>query len=103
VAVQDPETIALRDRVDATIDENVSEEEAFVSITLKNGKVVDKHIEHAIGSVQRPLSTEQLEHKFTDQAQSALPMSQIEDVMAMCWEIDGLDAISELSRAAAAD
>ena len=101
-AVQDPETIALRDRVEATIDENVSEEEAFVSITLKNGKVVDIHIEHAIGSVQRPLTTEQLEHKFADQAQSALPMSQIEDVMAMCWEIDSLDAISELSRAAAA-
>lgn len=101
-AVQDPETVALRDRVEATIDENVSEEEAFVSITLKNGKVVDKHIEHAIGSVQRPLTTAQLEHKFADQAQSALPMSQIENVMTMCWEVEGLNVVSDISRAAAA-
>ncbi|MDH3989315.1 MAG: MmgE/PrpD family protein [Gammaproteobacteria bacterium] len=100
-AVRDPEAIALRDRVEATIDENVSEEEAYVSITLKNGRVVDKHIEHAIGSVQRPLTTEHLEQKFADQAQSALPMSQIENVMAMCWEIEGLDEVSEISRAAA--
>lgn len=51
--------------------------------------------------MQRPLSTEQLEHKFADQAQSALPMSQIENVMAMCWEVEGLDAVSDISRAAA--
>ena len=101
-AVQKPKTIALRDRVEATVDENVSEEEAYVSITLKNGKVVDKHIEHAIGSVQRPLSKDHLEHKFADQAQSALPMSQIEDVMAICWEIEALDAVSVISRASAA-
>jgi 2-methylcitrate dehydratase PrpD len=101
-AVQDSEAIALRDRVEATIDENVSEEEAYVSITLKNGKVVDKHIEHAIGSVQRPLTKEHLEHKFADQAQSALPMSQIDDVMALCWEIEGLKTVSEISRASAA-
>lgn len=101
-AVQDPEAIALRDRVEATIDEKVSEEEAYVSITLKNGKVVDKHIEHAIGSVQRPLTKEHLEHKFAGQAQTALPMSQIEDVMAICWEIEGLSMVSEISRASAA-
>ncbi len=101
-AVQDAKTIALRDRVEATADENVSAEEAFVSITLRNGTVVDKHIEHAIGSVQRPLTKEHLEHKFADQAQSALPMSQIEDVIAICWEIERLNKVSEISSASAA-
>jgi 2-methylcitrate dehydratase PrpD len=101
-AVQDAKTIALRDRVEATADENVSAEEAFVSITLRNGTVVDKHIEHAIGSVQRPLTKEHLEHKFADQARSALPMSQIEDVMAICWEIERLNKVSEISSASAA-
>jgi 2-methylcitrate dehydratase PrpD len=101
-AVQDAKTIALRDRVEAVADENVSEEEAFISITLKNGTVVDKHIKHAIGSVQRPLTKEHLEHKFSDQAQNTLPMSQIEDVMAICWEIERLNTVSEISTASAA-
>jgi len=99
-AVRDPETVALRDRVEAAVDENVSEEEAYVSITLKNGKVVDKHVENAIGSVQRPLTTEQLEHKFADQAQVTLPKSQIEDLMAICWDVENLASMSELAKAA---
>ncbi len=50
---------------------------------------------------QRPLTKEHLEQKFADQAQTALPTSQIEDVMALCWEIEGLDSVGELARAAA--
>lgn len=98
-AVRDAETVALRDRVDAMMDENISEEEAFVVIRLNDGTILSKHVEHAIGSVQRPLTTEQLEHKFADQAQTALPASQIEDVMALCWEIERLDRVGEIARA----
>ena len=97
--MRDPNTVDLRDRVEATVDESVSEEEAFVSITLKDGRTFTKHIEHAIGSVQRPLSTEHLESKFSDQAKAALPVSQIEDVMALCWQIEELDKVSEISLA----
>ena len=43
-AVRDPAAIALRDRVEATIDDNVSEEEAFVSITLKDGTQIDARV-----------------------------------------------------------
>ena len=89
----------LRDRVEATADEMVSEEEAFVSITLKDGSVLEKHVEHAIGSVQRPLSKEQLELKFADQAQTTLPRDQVENVMARCWEIENITDIGELARA----
>jgi hypothetical protein len=31
-----------------------------------------------------------------------LPMSQIEDVMAICWEIERLNKVSEISSASAA-
>ena len=100
-AVRIPEVVALRDRVEATVDEDVSEEEAYVSITLKDGTVHSTHIEHAIGSVQRPLTRLHLEQKFADQAQTALPISQIEDVMALCWEIEGLESVGAVAQAAA--
>ncbi len=101
-AVRISEVVALRDRVEASVDEDVSEEEAFVSITLRDGTVHSTHIENAIGSVQRPLTREHLEQKFADQAQTALPMSQIEEVMALCWEVENLDLVGEVARAAAA-
>ncbi|MDH3371809.1 MAG: MmgE/PrpD family protein [Gammaproteobacteria bacterium] len=97
-AVQDPEVTALREKVEATVDEDVSEEEAFVSIMLVDGTVLEKHIEHAIGSVQRPLTKEHLEFKFSDQAATTLPGSQIEDVMALCWEIQSLNQVAEIAK-----
>ncbi|HJO10750.1 MAG: MmgE/PrpD family protein [Gammaproteobacteria bacterium] len=97
--VQNGEVIALRGKVTAQIDENVSEEEAFVSITLNDGSVLDKHVEHAIGSMERPMTREALEQKFSGQAASALPVDQIERVMALCWDIESITDINELIRA----
>ena len=98
-AVTASEIITLRDKVSATVDENVSEEEAFVSITLNDGTVLETHIEHAIGSVERPMSKEALEKKFSDQAATALPKNQIDQVMALCWDIESLDDVSTITRA----
>ncbi len=97
--VQDAEVITLRDKVTARADEKVSEAEAFVSITLINGSVLDKHIEHAIGSLERPMTKEALEKKFKDQAASVLPVDQIDRVMALCWEIESLDDVSDMASA----
>ena len=96
---QDPQVIALRDKVTARADETVSEEEAFVSITLNDGNVLDKHIEHAIGSLERPMTREALEQKFSGQAASALPQERIDRIMAMCWEIESLDDVGDIARA----
>lgn len=100
-AVRDPRAIALRERVEATVDEDVSEEEAFVRIVLSDGTVLEKHVEHAIGSMQRPLTREHLERKFTDQASAALPTGQIERVMALCWEVESLEDVGAIARATA--
>jgi 2-methylcitrate dehydratase PrpD len=99
-AAQDPAIIRLRDKVTARADDAVSEEEAFVAITLDDGTVHDIHIEHAIGSIQRPMTRDALEAKFRGQAATALPIDQIERVMAACWEIESLADIGEIGRIA---
>ena len=96
---QDLEVMRLRDKVTATMDENVSEEEAFVSITLNEDTMVDIHIEHAIGSIERPMTKEALENKFSGQAASALPGNQIDRVMALCWDIESMDDVSVIANA----
>jgi 2-methylcitrate dehydratase PrpD len=95
--VQDSDVIALRDKVSAQVDESVSEEEAFVRITLNDGTVLDKHVEHAIGSLERPMTNEALEQKFSDQAATALPAEQIARVMALCWDIESLNDVSSIA------
>ncbi|MCB1671873.1 MAG: MmgE/PrpD family protein [Pseudomonadales bacterium] len=97
--VQDPAIIRLRNRVSATVDESVSEAEAFVTITLNDGRMFEKHIEHAIGSLERPMTREALEQKFMGQAVVALPEQQLENVMALCWDIESLADINELTGA----
>lgn len=98
-AVRELDVVALQDRVEATVDERVGEEEAFVSVTLRDGTVVEKHVEQAIGSMERPLTTEALELKFRDQASTALPLPRIDRVMALCWDIEALADVGEIARA----
>lgn len=97
--VQDPEIIALRDKVTAQIDRRIREEQAFVSITLNDGTVLNTQIEHAIGSLERPMTREALEKKFAGQARTAVPMAQINDVMTLCWKLQALDDVSEIAQA----
>jgi 2-methylcitrate dehydratase PrpD len=62
--VNDPRVIALRDKVQATVDDAVHEDAAVVSALLKDGRRVDIRVDHAIGSMRNPLSDAQLEAKF---------------------------------------
>lgn len=97
-----PDVITLRDKVTAVADDNVSEEEAFVSISLTDGRVLDTHIEHAIGSLERPMSNAALEEKFGAQAVAAIPQAQVARVMELCWAVESLENISDLTRATSA-
>jgi len=62
--VTDPRVVALRDRVQATVDDAVHEDAALVSALLKDGRHVEVSVDHAIGSMLNPLSDAQLEAKF---------------------------------------
>src|SRR6185436_3395719 len=47
--VRDARVIALRDRTSATVDKSMHEDQKRVAMRLKNGKTVEKLVEHAIG------------------------------------------------------
>ncbi|KAF9460749.1 hypothetical protein BDZ94DRAFT_1265424 [Collybia nuda] len=59
--------ITLRKRITTTPDPSVREDEAYVSALFKDGTNVTQHVEHAIGSLDNPLSDAQLKTKFIDQ------------------------------------
>ena len=70
--VQDPAVIALRDKVKAVIDDSIGEAAADITVLTKDGKQHHILIEHAIGSLERPMTNEQLKAKFVDQAAAVI-------------------------------
>ena len=96
--VFDPEVSGLRERVEAREDAALREDEAHISVALVDGHFVEHHVDHALGSSERPLSDAELEAKFSDLAQRVLPGSQIEALARLCWSVPKLDDIGEIPR-----
>ncbi len=101
-AVRDPAAVALRDRVSAAIDRAVAEDQVRIIVTLKDGRRLEKYIEHAIGSAKNPMTDAGLEAKFTGLAEGILPAGRVRKLMDLCWTIEKLGSAGELARAAAA-
>jgi 2-methylcitrate dehydratase PrpD len=96
--VRDPKVIAIRDRVECTIDDSLRDDECHVQITLKDGRVLKKHVEHAIGSRERPLSDDDLNSKFHVLVDDILGEEHTERLLKLCWSIEGLKDAAELCR-----
>ncbi len=58
------DVVALRDRVTAIIDREIHEDQADVTVHCRDGRTLHVFVEHAIGSVERPMSDEDLARKF---------------------------------------
>ncbi len=97
--VRDPAIVALRGRVVATVDPAIHEEQVRVAIALKDGQRVEQYIEHAIGSLQRPMTDADLESKFADLADGVLPKSQARRLMDLCWGVEKLPAAADVAKA----
>ena len=97
--VRDPGVVALRDRVSAVVDPALHEDQTCVTIRLKNGKALEKSVEHAIGSLDRPMSDTDLEAKFRGLAKDILPRAQCDRLIKLCWDIDTLEDAGEVARA----
>jgi 2-methylcitrate dehydratase PrpD len=97
--VRDPAVIALRDRVTATVKPGVHEDQVQVSIKLKDGRTLEKFVEHAVGSVDRPMSDAQLEAKFRGLAEGVLSGSEADRLIRLCWDIGKLKDAAEVARA----
>jgi 2-methylcitrate dehydratase PrpD len=99
---QSPAVVALRDRVQATVDPAIKEDQVRVAITLKDGRRVDTFVEHAVGSLERPMSDADLEAKVTSLATGVLPDAAIRKVIDLCWTADALPHAAAIATAARA-
>jgi 2-methylcitrate dehydratase PrpD len=100
--VRDPAVVALRHKVTVHPDAKVGAAQCTLVVKLKDGRTLTRPIEHAIGSLEKPMSDAALEAKFTDLADGILPKDQCRRVMDMCWGIEKLSDAGALAEAAQA-
>jgi len=62
--VMRPDVTALRDRVQAQVDDSIDEASADVTVTTRDGRKHHLFVAHAIGSLQRPMGDADLASKF---------------------------------------
>jgi 2-methylcitrate dehydratase PrpD len=88
--VRQPAVVALQKRVTVTIDPAIGEAQARVAIALADGRRVETFVEHAVGSVERPMSDADLDGKVLDLCDGVLPAAQARRLVDLCRGVDGL-------------
>ncbi len=99
-AANDPAIVALRERIRPTVTPEMHEASARIKVTLRGGRVLERFVERAIGSRERPLSDEALEAKFVDQAAPVLGAAQAKRLVELAWSVESLPALRPLAEAA---
>jgi 2-methylcitrate dehydratase PrpD len=94
--VNRPDMVALRRKVVATVDNSIDEASADVVAVLKDGKRVHVFVEHAIGSLQNPMSDAQLEGKFRGLSDPVLGQAQTTQLIAACWKVSAAANVAGL-------
>jgi len=95
--VNDPLVVETRRKVHAVVDDSIDEAAVRVSALLKSGERVDIAVEHAIGSLQRPLSEQQLQDKFNDLVVPVLGQARADEITRTCRALGSLGDVRALT------
>ncbi len=98
--VRREDVTALRRKVAATIDGAIGEASADVTAVLKDGRKVHVFVEHAIGSLERPMSDADLEAKFHSLADEVIGKAKAGALIEACWKLGAAKDVRVLAQKA---
>jgi 2-methylcitrate dehydratase PrpD len=78
------------------VDNAIREESADVTAFLKDGRKIHVFVEHAIGSVQRPMTDAALEAKFHAMSDLVLGREKTAALVQACWQLGQAKDVSTL-------
>ncbi|NYT24134.1 MmgE/PrpD family protein [Alcaligenaceae bacterium] len=103
----DPALLSFIDRIEAYADPEIDamgpayRHAARVSITMKDGRSIDKEIFNRRGSPENPLAHEDVVKKFRAVTQPAIPADRIEEIIELVRDVDTAKDVSPLLAALA--
>jgi 2-methylcitrate dehydratase PrpD len=99
--VRREDVVALRRKVTAVVDASIDEASADMVATLSGGRREHVFVEHAIGSLQRPMSDADLDAKFASLVAPVLGQDRTQALSRAAWALakaPGLEALIALAR-----
>lgn len=90
--------VALRSKVRVQVDQAIREDEAYVTLCMPDGRKLREHVEHAIGTAERPMSDAEIETKFKGLCEPYLPPATIQRLIDRCWGITDVADAGSLAR-----
>ena len=99
-AVRDPDVVALRARVSATADPSVHEASANILLTLRDGRRIVRDVLHAVGSLEKPLSDDDISEKFRRQSGPVIGAQATARLLEMAWQLETLPNAAAVAHAA---
>lgn len=97
-AVNDPTVVALRSKIIPVITPGIATSQIDMAIFLKDGRTLHRYIQHAVGSLEVPMSDQALETKFSDLAEGILAGPVIRQAMDLCWNVEKLGNAADIAR-----
>lgn len=99
--LRDPEILSLAKRVDYIVAEGLekpSEDSApaEVTIRLKDGTIYKERVDYAKGTVQNPMTKDELQDKFKGLASMVLSDDRVEKIIQTVEELEKLDNVYQL-------
>ena len=101
-AVRNPKTISLRDKITVEVDNNLHKKSGIVTITLNDGRVLNKVIDSAVGGLENPMTNEQLDAKFMDLTLEILPADKCHALLADTWRMAELPSAGDFAKSTVA-
>jgi 2-methylcitrate dehydratase PrpD len=98
--VRREDIVRLRRIVNATATPGIAEAAVRISVTLKDGRKHDIAVDHAIGSLEKPMSDSDLEAKFRGLADPVIGAAKAKALIAACWDVAGAKDVRAVSEGA---
>ncbi len=91
------DVVELRRKIVATVDQDIDEASVDVTAILVGGRRERVVVEHAIGSLQRPMSNAQLEAKFTELSAPVIGADKTKALIDAAWSIGSADDVRAMT------
>ncbi len=69
-----------------------------VHLYLKDGRKVDRRTDKSKGNPEVPMTDDEISQKFRDCAGMALPSKQVDNLLAMLWDLENVNSIREVGQ-----
>ncbi|MEO9121889.1 MAG: hypothetical protein ABI228_02695 [Burkholderiaceae bacterium] len=89
--------IALRDKVVATVDNSMDEAAADVTVICTDGRRLHVYVDHAIGSLENPMTDLLLEAKFDALVNPVLGSTKSRMLQNISWKLADQPNLLELA------